>query len=175
MTSSRALHSERENLEALFAGVLVTAFGEEAELVATGSSPADDLAGGAAALLAVHDESDDTYLGVQVRVSAELARELAVKTSGCADPAREDLLGAVGDLAGIAGGRLTTLLFPAARLSIPSATLDAVGLPAAREGSAEPTVLHARVLGGLAELALVPHVDADGLAWPPSEVLEAQP
>jgi hypothetical protein len=30
-------------------------------------------------------------------------------------------------------------------------------------------VIHASVLGEPAELALVPHVDGDGLLWPPAE------
>ena len=75
-----------------------------------------------------------------------------------------------------------SLLFSSARLSLPSATLGDAGLPPAREGSAEPTVIRALVLGEPVELALVPHVDAGSLSWPPfsgsevrAEVLEAQP
>ena len=180
MTSSRALDSslqrELEDLESVFADVLVAVFGEESEVIAAGTEP-DEAVGGAAALLAVHDESDDTYLGVHLRVSAELARRLAARMFACAEPTREELLDAVGEFANIAGGNLKTLLFSAARLSLPSATLDEAGLPPAREGSAAPTVLRARVLGELAELALVPHVEAGGLAWPAplqSEVLGAQ-
>jgi hypothetical protein len=181
MTSSRSLdrslEREFEDLGALFADVLVSVLGEEAEVVGTDSEP--DAAGvrGVTALLAIHDESDDTYLGVHVRVSSELARRLAGRMLACAEPTREDLLDAVGEFGNITGGNLKTLLFTAARLSLPSATLDEVGLPPAREGSAAPTVLRALVLGELAELALVPHVEAGGLAWPPSlesEVLEAQ-
>jgi hypothetical protein len=186
MTSSRSLdrpphrclEKEREDIEGLFADLVLQVFGEEAEVVATGSEPDAGVAGGAAALLAIHDESDDTYLGVHVRVSSELARRLAARMSARAEPGREDLLHALGELAGIAGEKLTALLFPAARLSLPSAALDSVGLPSALEGSEAPTVLRARVLGELAELALVPHVDDDALAWPPSvgsQVLQARP
>ena len=182
MTSSRALDSslqrELEDLESVFADVLVAVFGEESEVVAAGTEPDEAVVGGAAALLAVHDESDDTYLGVHLRVSSELARRLAGRMLACAEPTREDLLEAVGAFGSIAAGKVMTLLVPAARLSLPSATLDEVGLPPAEEGSAAPTVLRARVLGELAELALVPHVEAGGLAWPApqhSAVLETQP
>ena len=199
MTSSRSLarsperclDKEREDLESLFADVVMESFGEKPEAVTTGSEPDAAVAGGAAALLAIHDESDGSYLGVHLRVSSGLARRLVrpVPTREDAtgedatdeestgeEPAREDLVEAVAALGDVAGSRLRTLLFTAARLSLPSATLDEVGLPPAREGSAAPTVLRAVVAGEVAELALVPHVEADGLAWPPSEseVLEAQ-
>jgi hypothetical protein len=180
MTSSRvldgSLEREVEDLESLFSDVLVSVLGEEAEVL-PGAEPDAGITGGAAALLAIHDESDDTYLGVHLRVSTELARRLARRMFACAEPSREELLDAVGEFGNIAGGNLKTLLFTAARLSLPSATLDEVGLPPAREGSAAPTVLRVLVLGEAAELALVPHVEAGGLAWPPSlesEVLEAQ-
>lgn len=182
MTSSRALDSslrrELEDLESVFADVLVSVFGEEAEVAAAGTEPDVADGGGAAALLAIHDESDDTYLGVHVRVSAELAARLAGRMLACAEPTREDLLEAVGEFGGIAAGKVQALLFPATRLSLPATKLDEVGLPPAEEDSPAPTVLHAHVLGELAELALVPHVEAGGLAWPSSresEVLEAQP
>jgi hypothetical protein len=181
MTSYRALDSslqrELEDLESVFADVLVSVFGEESQVVCPGTQPDGAVVDGAAALLAIHDESDDTYLGVQVRVSSELARRLAGRILACAEPTREDLLEAVGEFGSIAAGKVKALLFPAARLSLPSATLDEVGPPPAEEGSAAPTVLAARVLGELAELALVPHVEAGGLAWPApleSGVLETQ-
>ena len=199
MTSSRSLarsperclDKEREDLESLFADVVMESFGKKPEAVTTGSEPDAAVPGGAAALLAIHDESDGSYLGVHLRVSSGLARRLVrpvptredatgedatAEESTGEEPAREDLLEAIAARGDVAGDRLRTLLFSAARLSLPSATLDEVGLPPAREGSAAPTVLRAVVAGEVAELALVPHVEADGLAWPPSEseVLEAQ-
>jgi hypothetical protein len=181
MTSSRALDSslrrELEDLESLFADVLASVLGEEAQVTCTGTEPDAVDADGAAALLAIHDESDDTYLGVQVRVSAELATRLAGRILACAEPGREDLLEAVGEFGSIAAGKVKALLYPGARLSLPSPTLDAAGLPPAEEGSETPTVLRARVLGEVAELALVPHVEAGGLAWAAplqSQVLGAQ-
>jgi chemotaxis protein CheX len=176
-----SLVSEREDLEALVADVVANVFGEEAEAIMTAG--ADGVAAdGAAALLAIHDESDDTYLGVQVRVSSALARLLAARMLACAEPTPEDLLDAVGELGNIVGGNVKSLLFRSARLSLPSATLDDVALPPAREDAAGPTVICADVLGEPLELALVPHVESGGLLWPPStgsearpEVLEAQP
>ena len=54
-------------------------------------------------------------------------------------------------------------------------------LPPARDDAAAPTLISADVLGEPLVLALVPHVDGDGLHWPPSagsepvpEVVEAQ-
>ena len=177
MTSSRALDSEREALEGLLAYVVVSAFGEVAERVGTGTGADSEVVGGAAALVALHDERDDTYLGVHVRVSSALARLLASRRAARPEPSREDILDAVGGLAERAGAGLKMLLVPAARLSLPSATLDDAGLPPARDGSVAPTVLRALVLGEVAELVLVPHVDGDGLAWPTSaasDVLEPQ-
>ena len=164
-----SLEREREDLEGLFADVVVAVFGEEAEGVATTNAPDAGLDGGAAALLGIHDQRDDTHLGVRVRVSPVLAQRLAARMLACDEPSREELLDAVGELGNIAGGQVKSLLLPSARLSLPSATLDSAGLPPAREGSAEPTVIHASVLGEPVELALVPHVVGDGLLWPPAE------
>lgn len=178
----RSIQTEREDLEALFGDVVVAVLGEDAEAVATGCTPDAGLGDDAvAALLAIHDERDDTHLGVHVRLSLTLARILATRMLACPEPAGEDLLDAVGELGNIAGGNVKSLLFTSARLSLPSATLDDSSLPPSREGWGEPTVIRALVLGEVAELALVPHVHVDGLLWPPSggsevrpEVLEAQ-
>jgi hypothetical protein len=172
MTTSRSLENEREDLEGLFADVVVAVLGEEAEGVATGTTPDADLDGGAAALLAIHDERDGSYLGVHVRVSSMLARLLATRMLAREEPSREELLDAVGELGNIAAGNVKSLLFTSARLSLPSAALDDTGLPPSREGWVEPTVIRALVLGEVAELALVPHVDGDGLLWPPSATTE---
>ena len=164
-----SLEREREDLEGLFADVVVAVFGEEAEAVTTADATEAGLDGGAAALLGIHDQRDDTYLGVHVRVSPVLAQRLAARMMAPAEPTPDDLLDAVGELGNIAGGHVKSLLFTSARLSLPSAALDATGLTPAREGAAEPTVIRASVLGEPAELALVPHVDGDGLLWPPAE------
>jgi hypothetical protein len=163
-----SLEREREDLEGLFADVVVAVFGEEAEDVATAEVADAGLDGAAAALLGIHDQRDDTYLGVHVRVSPVLAQRLAARMMAPQEPTREDLLDAVGELGNIAGGHVKSLLFTSGRLSLPSAALDGAGLPPAREGAPQPTVIRATVLGEVAELALVPHVDGDGLLWPPS-------
>ena len=57
MTSSRALDSslqrELEDLESVFADVLVAVFGEEPEVTGTSTEPDAAVAGGTAALLAI--------------------------------------------------------------------------------------------------------------------------
>jgi hypothetical protein len=170
-----SLERECEDLEGLFADVVLAVLGEELEGVATSTAPDAGLEDGAAALLAIHDERDDSYLGVHVRVSPVLARLLAARMLACEEPSREDLLDAIGELGNITGGNVKSLLFTSARLSLPAATLDDTALPPAREGSTEPTVVRALVLGEVAELALVPHVDGDGLLWPPSLDSEGTP
>ena len=91
MTSSRSLarsperclDKEREDLESLFADVVLENFAEKPEAVTTGSVPDAAVAGGAAALLAIHDESDGSYLGVHLRVSSGLARRLVRPVPAC--------------------------------------------------------------------------------------------
>ncbi len=170
-----SLEKEREDLEALVSDVVANVFGEEAEAVMTAAEADGVDDDGVAALLAIHDESDDTYLGVQVRVSPTLARLLAARMLACDEPTPEDLLDAVGELGNIVGGNVKSLLFNSARLSLPSASLDDVALPPARADAAGPTVICADVLGEPLELALVPHVDGDGLLWPPTAGSEARP
>ena len=170
-----SLVSEREDLEALVSDVVANVFGEEAETITTARDAQGVGADGAAALLAIHDESDDTYLGVQVRVSPTLARLLAARMLACDEPTPDDLLDAVGELGNIVGGNVKSLLFTSARLSLPSARLADVALPPAREDAAGPTVICADVLGEPLELALVPHVDGGGLHWPPTAGSEARP
>jgi len=170
-----SLEREREDLEGLFADVVVAVLGEEASDVTTGTTPDAGLDDGAAALLAIHDQRDDTYLGVRVRVTRALAQQLAARMMASEEPGRDEVLDAVGELGNIAGGHVKSLLFTSGRLSLPSATLDPAGLPAAREGAPEPTVIRAVVLGEAAELALVPHVEGDGLVWPPADASEEFP
>jgi chemotaxis protein CheX len=168
-----SLVKEREDLETLLSDVVANVFGEEAQAFMAAAEAPD--ADAVAALLAIHDESDDTYLGVRVRVSPGLARLLAARMLACDEPTPEDLLDAVGELGNIVGGNVKSLLFTSARLSLPSATLDDAGAPPARDDAAAPTVICADVLGEPLELALVPHVDGVGLTWPPTAGSEARP
>ena len=170
-----SLVKEREDLEALVADVVANVFGEEAETIMTATGTDGAGADGAAALLVIHDESDDTYLGVQVRVSSALATLLAARMLACSEPTPEDLLDAVGELGNIVGGNVKSLLFTSARLSLPSAALGDVALPPAREDAAGPTLISADVLGEPLVLVLVPHVDGVGPVWPPSAGSEAVP
>lgn len=146
-------------------------------------------------LLAISDEPSG-LLGVQVRLPGRLAHALAVRMFASDAPTADDLLDAVGELTNILGGNVKALLFTRsapARLSLPSATLGRPGgAPAARHaapasrngalvtagGGSTPTTICALVLGDVAELTLIPHVQGGDVVWPPllgSAALEGQP
>jgi hypothetical protein len=164
VTTIDELEDARAELEALLTDVLCSVVGEEAY-------PIDDpLPGGplAASRLAAHDELADTYLGIQVRVGAVLARLLASRMMAVGDPAPDDFLDAVGELGNIIGGNVKTLLFHSARLSLPVADLTEQGID---PGLEDPRVtVRAQVFGQVAELVLIPHAPVDDLFWPPSVV-----
>lgn len=169
MTTIDELEDARQDLETLLTDVLYSVVGEEAY-------PTDDpLPGGpvAASRLAAHDELEDSYLGIKVRVGAVLARLLASRMMAVGDPSPDDLLDAVGELGNIIGGNVKTLLFHTARLSLPVADLADQSRDPAESGA---MVVKAQVFGQVAELALVPDAPVDGLFWPPSvadEVMES--
>jgi chemotaxis protein CheX len=160
------LEDARQDLEGLLVDVLYSVLGEEAY-------PGDDpLPSGPIAFsrLAAHDELEDSYLGIQVRVGAVLARLLASRMMSVGDPSPDDLIDTVGELGNIIGGNVKTLLFQTARLSLPVAELT--GGSEAVEGALR---VAASVFGQVAELTLQPDAPVDGLYWPPSvkdEVLE---
>ena len=167
MTSYGDLEEIRPDLELLLTDVLSSVLSEEAYPV---ESPADGPAApnGAGAVigarLAIHDEADDSYLGVEVRVDAMLARLLAARMLSAGTPSQDDVLDAVGELGNIVAGNVKSLLFHTARLSLPMAdpggAVPQPDLPSAVR-------VAAAVLGQVAELSLVPHVAPDDHAWPP--------
>lgn len=170
MTTIDDLEDARQDLETLLTDVLYSVVGEEAY-------PTDDpLPTGplASSRLAAHDELEDSYLGIRVRVGAVMARLLASRMMAVGDPFPDDLLDAVGELGNIVGGNVKTLLFHTARLSLPIADLaDQDGdLDAGTSG----ITVRAQVFGQVAELALIPGAPIAGLFWPPSmadEVMES--
>lgn len=184
-------HDELEfahpDLEALLLEVLTSVFTEEAY---PDDSP---LADGdlVTARLSILEEGDGSHLGVEVRTGGVLARLLAWRMFGADDPREPDLLDAVGELGNIAAGNVKSLLFHAARLSLPGARLDTgpaaaapVADPAADPavdpagGRAAPVTVGAAVLGQVVQLTLIPGAQPDGLTWPPitdDELLETQP
>lgn len=165
MTRTDELEEVREDLEVLLIDVLTSVLSEEAYVCD------DDLPHGviATSRLAIHDESDDSYLGLEIRVGAVLARLMASRMLSIGDTSPEDMLDAVGEFGNIVGGNVKTLLFQTARLSLPLAELA--------EGAATPPVgsfiVRAAVLGQVAELALIPDPSHADFYWPTSSVAQA--
>jgi hypothetical protein len=152
-----------EDLEGLLLDVLGSVLSEDAV-------PCwDELPAGpqAIARLGIHDQLDQEFLGVTVRLGLPLARVLASRMMSVADPSQEDVVDAVGELGNIAGGNVKSLLCQHARLSLPSAELVEGG--AAVDG----VQVRAVVLGQVVELTLSPGLSAEGLLWPPENVQEA--
>ncbi len=162
MTTIDELEDVRPDLETLLTDVLYSVVGEEAY------PTDDDLPHGpmATSRLAAHDELEDTYLGMHIRVGAVLARLLASRMMSVGDPSPEDLLDAVGELGNIIGGNVKTLMFHTARLSLPVADLADQGTDP--DAELPGVTVRAQVFGQVAELALIPDAPIDGLFWPPS-------
>jgi hypothetical protein len=169
MTTFDELVEAQEQLDDIVIDVLGSILGEEA-------APAyDELPDGqiAYARLAIHDEADDTFAVVEVRVGIALARVMASRMMFVADPLEEDVLDAVAELGNICGGNVKSLLCQHARLSLPTADIGS-GLPSLAGAGVR---VHAVVLGHTVELAVTPGAPIDGLDWPPAaadEELERQ-
>jgi len=148
-----------EDLESLLLDVLTTVLSEEAVPVATDLPPGPR----AVARLAIHDEIEDSYLEVAVRIGLPLAKVAACRMMSVADPSTDDVVDAVGELGNIAGGNVKSLLFNHSRLSLPIAEIDDAPGP-----QCESTVhVRALVLGQVVELSVTPTSDVDDLYWPP--------
>lgn len=178
MITHDELEFARPDLEALLLEVLTSVFTEEA-YPDDSPLPDGDLV---TARLSILEEAGDSHLGVEIRTGGVLARLLAWRMFGADDPREPDLLDAVGELGNIAAGNVKSLLFHAARLSLPGARLagvlanDPPGAPA--DGRFAPVTVGAAVLGQVVRLTLTPGADPDGLTWPPTtddELLETQP
>ena len=172
MSAIDELEEAREDLEALLIEVLGAVFGEEAMPVWD-----EQLAPGkvARAEVAIHDESDDSYTIVEVRVCAVMARVLAGRMMSASYPAPEDLLDAVGELGNIIGGNVKSLLLRSCRLSLPSAEIVA----GATDPHPDAVVVRALVLGQVVELSVRAAGDHDGKFWPGAmthiHAMESQP
>jgi hypothetical protein len=159
MTSFDNLEEAQDDLDAIMIDVLGSVLGEEAA-PADGPLPTGPVA---AARLAIHDEVDDSFAVVEVRIGVALARVLASRMMFVADPSADDILDAVAELGNICGGNVKSLLCQHARLSLPSADI-AEGRPPLDDSGVQ---VRAIVLGHVAELAVTPGAPLDGLAWPP--------
>lgn len=185
MITHDELEFARPDLEALLLEVLTSVFTEEA-YPDDSPLPDGDLV---TARLSILEEDGGSHLGVEIRTGGVLARLLAWRMFGADDPREPDLLDAVGELGNIAAGNVKSLLFHAARLSLPGARLDGAPGPTppesaggptgdAADGRAAPVTVGAAVLGQVVRLTLIPGADPDGLTWPPTtddELLETQP
>jgi hypothetical protein len=170
MTSFDVLMNAQDELDAIVIDVLGSILGEEAA-PAYGELPDGQVA---QARLAIHDEGDDSFALVEVRLGIALARVLAGRMMYVADPDAEDVLDAVAELGNICGGNVKSLLCQHARLSLPTADIGS-GLPPTTGAGVQ---VRAVVLGHVVELAVTPGAPIDGLDWPPAaedEELERQP
>jgi hypothetical protein len=169
MTTFDDLVETQEELDAIVIDVLGSILGEEAA-PAYHELPEGQVAW---ARLAIHDEGDDTFALVEVRVGIALARVMAGRMMYVADPEEDDVLDAVAELGNICGGNVKSLLCQHARLSLPSAEIGS-GLPPLTGAGVR---VRAVVLGHLVELAVIPGAPVEGLNWPPvatDEELERQ-
>ncbi len=164
MTTIDDLEDARQDLETLLTDVLYSVLGEEAYPSLDPIPPGPV----ATSRLAAHDELTDSYLGIEVRVGAVLARLLASRMMAVGDPSPDDLIDTVGELGNIIGGNVKTLLFHTARLSLPVAELAG----SLHDPAGATVCVRASVFGQVAEMQLVPDSAADGLYWPPSAVLD---
>jgi chemotaxis phosphatase CheX-like protein len=169
MTNFDELVDAREELDAIVIDVLGSILDEEA------GPTHDELPDGqtAHARLAIHDEADDTFAVVEVRIGIALARVMASRMMFVADPLEEDVLDATAELGNICGGNVKSLLCQHARLSLPTADIGS-GLPSLAGAGVR---VRAVVLGHVVELAVTPGASIDGLDWPPAaadEELERQ-
>jgi hypothetical protein len=169
MTNFDELVEAQEELDAIVIDVLGSILDEEA------APWHEDLPDGqtAYARLAIHDEADDTFAVVEVRVGIHLARVMASRMMFVADPVVDDVLDAVAELGNICGGNVKSLLCQHARLSLPTADVGS-GLPPLSGAGVQ---VRAVVLGHVVELAVTPGAPIDGLDWPPAaadEELERQ-
>lgn len=149
----------REDLEALLIEVLGAVFAEDAMASWDEEIPPGRVV---EAHLAIHDESDDSYTMVEVRVSAFMAKVLAARMMSVPDPGPEDMLDAVGELGNIVGGNVKSLLRHSCRLSLPSAKLFQV----AAAPHPDAVTVRAVVLGHLVEISVRSAEASDGSFWP---------
>lgn len=159
MSAIEEFEAARQDLEALLIEVLGAVFSEEAMASWGETIPPGPVV---EAELAIHDESDDSYTMVQIRVGAVMARVLAARMMSVPDPAPEDLLDAVGELGNIVGGNVKSLLRHSCRLSLPSSKIT----EEAPESRPDAVTVRAVALGQVVELSVHEAGDQDGTFWP---------
>ena len=159
MSEVHRLGAAQPDLEILLVEIIAMVLGEEA-LPTDNSLPEVPLA---IARLIIHDEADDSYLGVEVRAEGDLATMLAASLLGEPDPGSEDVLDVIAELGNIAAGNVKKLLTTNGRLSLPAPVLSAE-IPDDPEGTVRAV---ACLLGHVVELVAMPVSGADAATrWP---------
>jgi CheY-specific phosphatase CheX len=160
MITPREIEEMSADLAATLADVLSTVLSQEA------AETTEPMAPGLVAIasLAILDETSGGITGVELQVGTSLAQVLAGRMMSVAAPQDEDIIDAVSELGNIAAGSAKSLLFKHARLSLPMSRIQSVD---AGEPQADAQAVRAIVLGHVVQLTVIPHVDAEGLIWPP--------
>lgn len=155
------------DLEQLLVEVFDAVLGEEPYVVfeeSLGEGPA------VRAVLAIQDETDGSYVSVEVRMTRVLASMMAARMFLVSVPGDEDVLDAMGELGNIVGGNVKSLIQHSCRLSLP----DAAPLERAPAPVEEPGVVaQVSVLGQIVELVVSDGADPSRLFWP-GDVVETR-
>jgi hypothetical protein len=163
MVDEPHLGSGVPDLQSLLMEMVVSVLGEEPEPAPPALTPSSPTA---VSRLIVHDVTDDSYVGVEIRAAAELVSVLASGLLGVSDPAPDDQLDVIAELGNIAAGNIKTMLCGDGRLSLPSAAI-VTSQDEDPAGSVRGSTL---VLGHVMELVVMPLTGAaDTLSqvrWP---------
>ncbi|MFI7586945.1 chemotaxis protein CheX [Spongisporangium articulatum] len=149
------------DLEAILTDVLSSILGEEVLPAWEPAPPGEQ----ALTRLAIHDLRGDGYVEIEILVPMALAKVVAARMLGVAQPLDDDIVDAVAELGNIAGGNVKSVLFEHSRLSLPLPRFELSGGETDRHP--EGLVARAAVNGLVAELAVYPVAAALGLQWPP--------
>lgn len=155
-----AFSEQGNEVAAILADVLSAVLVQEAEPTFEPIAPGPV----AMARLSICDRTTGACTGVVLQVGAGLARVAASRMMSVADPAEEDVVDAVAELANVAAGGIKSLLYKHARLSLPSSEVVTGSTEASVPGSQQ---VRAVVLGHVVQLTVVFDIDPDGLLWPP--------
>jgi hypothetical protein len=159
MSVRPGLETARPDLELLLVEMVALVLGEDAVPTDRPLPPVEL----AMARLIIHDEADDSYLGVEVRLESGLATTLASTLLGEPEPTTDDVLDVIAELGNIAAGNVKLLLTTNGRLSLPAPALTTAIGP---EPSGTVRAV-ATLLDHIIELVVMPVTGADAATrWP---------
>jgi hypothetical protein len=154
--------AESEALDELFVEVLGSLFNEQAMTIGVGDPRA--ISGPrAVSRVAVRREADGSHVFVEVRMGVQTAKALAAWMLSVPDPDCLDVLDAVGEVANILAGGVTSLIDGPCQLSLPHAVVAAAGAP---DPDGSGVVRRGCVLGQIVELVMRDSGDTSELLWP---------